>query len=213
MEMVSRCPSNRIGNGRETWPNTTFALVYSFVNETQRLSEGVLVGPRCVLTLSRNLVASGQPPTRIQVGVSWDGVAEAERSDATARDIPPLRDADTEEVATIWIEKDFSEKYGYLGLRSFEDLSGEALFVYAFRRGERKSEVVPICGPRVHGDRLVYDLLPEHEPIAGAAILCRGQTESYDLVGFHLGNDPQHNHALFMTNSRISKIKELAGQP
>lgn len=213
MEIASKCPSSRIGNGLETWPNTTFALVYAFFDETPRLGEGVLVGPNRVVTLARNLMASGQTPSRLEVGVSWDGVSEAEKSAASAWDIPQVAEPEGEEVATLLIEKDFSERYGHLGLTPFDDLSGQALFVYAFRKGERKSEVVQLHNASIHGDRLVYDLLPGHEPIVGAAILCRGAAESYAVVGLHLSTDPDHNHALFMTHRRISKIQELVSDP
>lgn len=211
METASKCPSTRIGNGLETWPNTTFALVYAFFDETPRLGEGVLVGPNRVVTLARNLLSSGQPPSRLEVGVSWDGVSEAEKSPVSAWDLPPVSGDEGEEVATLLIEQDFSERYGHLGLTPLDDLSGQALFVYAFRKGERKSEVVQIHHASIHGDRLVYDLLPEHEPIAGAAILCRGNGESYALVGLHLSSGSELNHGLFMTHRRISRIQERVG--
>ena len=211
METASKCPTIRIGNGLETWPNTTFALVYAYCDETPRLGEGVLVGPNRVVTLSRNLLATGQPPARLEAGVSWDGVSEAERSAASAWDIPSVSGADAEDVATLLLEKDFSQRYGYLGLAPLDDLSGDALFVYAFRKGERKSEVVQVHNAILRGDRLVYDLLPTHEPIVGAAVLRRGEAESYTLVGLHLSSDQDHNHALFMTRRRISQIQALVG--
>ncbi|MFM7204621.1 MAG: hypothetical protein ACKO6N_27935 [Myxococcota bacterium] len=210
METASKCPTTRLGNGLETWPNTTFALVYASFDQTLRLGEGVLVGPNSVVTLARNLLSSGQPPSKLEVGVSWDGVSEAEKSAASAWDIPASSDAeaDGEEIATILIEKDFSERYGYLGLTPFDDLSDQALFVYAFRKGEKKSEVVQLHHASIHGERLVYDLLPGHDPIVGAAILCRGAADSYTLVGLHLSTDRDHHHALFMTRRRIAKIQE-----
>lgn len=210
MDIASKEPSRRIGNGLETWPNTTFALVYAFFDETLRLGEGVLVGPKRVVTLARNLLSSGQPPSRLEVGVSWDGVSEAERSAVSAWDIPAVSDAeaDGEEVATILLEKDFSERYGHLGLTPLNDVTGQALFVYAFRKGEKKSEVVQIHNARIHGDWLLYDLLPGHEPIVGAAIVWRGNADSYALVGLHLFTDRDHHRALFMTPRRISKIQE-----
>jgi hypothetical protein len=211
--MISKLPHNRICNDLSTWPNTTFALVYADFGSTRTVSEGVLVGSHIILTLARNLSQHGQIPNNISVGVSWDGISEDDRSEASCWYVSESYQASSkhygEDFAIIGVKKDFSKKYGYLGLASPNIFSEEEYFVYAFHNKEKKSAVVPIQNVKVDKNQLIYDLIPTHKPIVGAAIMQRKNREDYNLIGIHMGDNKKYNYGLFISEEQIAKVENF----
>ena len=209
--LVSRLPLERFQPGAETWPNTTFPLVFAHYDDQKIIGEGVLVGPQTVLTLTRNLHREGAQPSSVEIGVAWDGINQADTSEVSAWALPSDHQAG-EGLGVIRVKKDFSRKYGHLGLGSVPDLAQEQLFAYAFRKGERKSEVVPIGNPRVSGDLISYDLLTNHDPIVGAALVRRRPDGGYDLVGLHVETAEGRHQAQFLTEARITWVSDFMGE-
>jgi hypothetical protein len=212
MKIISKLPCNRICNDLATWPNTTFAIVSADFGGTRVTSEGVLIGSSLVLTLAGNLFQHGHKTNNISVGVSWDGISEDDISEANCWYVSELHQLSSEyyreDFAIIGIKKDFSEKYGYLGLSSPSIFNKGEYFVYAFDKN-KKSSVIPIQNVKIDKNHLIYDLIPTHKPIVGAAIMHKINREDYNLIGMHLGDNQKHNYGLFISEEQIAQVENF----
>ena len=155
------------------------------------------------MTFSENIFRE-KFANKIEVALSWDGIAQHDKSD-----VEKFLIAEEFNLAVLLLAKNCEEKSGYLGLSSIIDPTTHNYFVYAFRKNEKKAEVVRVEKIRVENETIVYELNTPHDPITGSVLYFMDTDKKCYLVGIISHSEENNHYAFYLSENRVNKIKDL----
>jgi hypothetical protein len=214
----SKILTTRLREDLDVWPNTTFALIISHCEDKTYMDEGIIIGSNLALTFAKHIYRSDKEnkyPNKVEVGVSWDGVVEHDKSEVTKFLVPeeyvdssnPKRE--DYDFSILLLAKSFEERNGYLGLSSVIQPEVFDYYVYAFINGEKKSEVVKLQTIKVVEGSIVYTLATPHKPIVGSVLYYMDKNRKSYLVAIPTHSDEENHYAYYLNDKRLDKIEEL----
>lgn len=214
----SKILTTRLREDLDVWPNTTFALIISHCDDKTYMDEGVVIGSNLALTFAKHIYRSDKEnkyPNKIEVGVSWDGVVEHDKSEVSKYLVPEEYidstnpDREDYDFSVLLLAKSFEERSGYLGLSSVIQLESFDYYVYAFINGEKKSEVVKLQTIEVVGGSIVYTLATPHKPIVGSVLYYMDKNRKCYLVGIPTHSEGDKHFAFYLNDKRLDKMESL----
>jgi hypothetical protein len=214
----SKILTTRLREDLDVWPNTTFALIISHTEEKTYMDEGVVIGSNLALTFAKHIYRSDKEnkyPNKVEVGVSWDGVVEHDKSEVSKFLVPEeYVDLNNPErgdydFSVLLLAKSFEERNGYLGLSSVIQPDVFDYYVYAFIKDSKKSETVKLESIKVVDGNIVYTLATPHVPIVGSVLYYMDKNRKSYLVGIPTHTVEETHHAYYLSDKRLDKIEYL----